>query len=126
MLALIEELNPNSTILTDDPDIAAKIEYVITQVMFELSRIKKIPDYLEIEVSEGDLLRFEDIKDWGDYEVYQLVSIGGVAHELKASGTVIKFTESGTAEINYFRYPARITDKNREKYTFELSVMCWK
>lgn len=121
VLALIEELNPDSEYLTDDPDIAAKYEYVLTQVMYELARVKKIPDYLEMEVEAGALIRFEDIKDEGDYDVYQINIIRGVPYEYKANGTVIKFLESGTAEIEYFRYPTRITDKNRAKYTFELS-----
>lgn len=121
VLALIEELNPDSEYLTDDPDIATKMETVITQIMFELARFKKIPDYVEMEVEEGDLIRFEDISDETDYEVYQISLIRGVEYETKAQGTVIKFLESGTAEIEYFRYPTRITDKNREKYTFELS-----
>lgn len=121
VLALIEELNPDSEYLTDDPDIATKMETVITQIMFELARFKKIPDYVEMEVEEGDLIRFEDITDETDYEVYQISLIRGVDYETKAQGTVIKFLESGTAEIEYFRYPTRITDKNREKYTFELS-----
>ena len=43
VLGLIEELNPKSTLLTDDPDIAAKHNDVINQVMFELARMKKIP-----------------------------------------------------------------------------------
>ena len=41
VLSLIEELNPNSEYLTDDPDIATKMEDVITQIMFELARFKK-------------------------------------------------------------------------------------
>lgn len=121
VLALIEEINPNHELLTDDPDIAAKIEHVITQIMFELARVKKIPDYVEMEVNEGDIIRFEDIKDESDYDVFQIDVIRGVACERKARGTVLKFLESGTAEIEYFRYPTRITDKNRAKYTFELS-----
>lgn len=122
VLALIEELNPDSEYLTDDPDIAAKMEYVITQIMFELARFKKIPDYVEMEVEEGALIRFEDITDETGYEVYQLSIVRGVDHDIKAQGTVIKILESGTAEIEYFRYPTRITDKNREKYTIELSA----
>ena len=121
ILALIEELNPDSEHLTDDPDIQAKYEYVLTQVMFELARIKKIPDYVEMEVSEGDIIRYEDITDETDYGVYQISAIRGVNYESKAQGTVFKMLESGTAEIEYFRYPTRITDKNRAKYEFELS-----
>jgi len=72
-------------------------------------------------VKEGELIRFEDITDETDYEVYQLALIRGVNHELKANNTIIKILESGTAEIEYYRYPTRITDKNRAKYVFELS-----
>lgn len=121
VLALIEELNPDNEYLTDDPDIQAKLEDVITQIMFELARFKKIPDYVEMEVKEGDIIRFEDITDETDYEVYQINIIRGVKYDMKAQGTVIKFLEDGLAEIEYFRYPTRITDKNRAKYTFELS-----
>lgn len=121
VLALIEELNPDSELLTDDPDIATKMEDVITQIMFELARFKKIPDYVEMAVKEGDLIRFEDITDESDYEVYQISVIRGVKYDVKAHGTVFKILESGTAEIEYFRYPTRITDKNRAKYEFELS-----
>lgn len=120
-LGLIEELNPKSEFLTDDPDIATKLEDVITQVMFELARFKKIPDYVEMNVKKGDVIRFEDIADVSDYEVYQINCIRGVAYEIKAEGTVIKILEDGVAEVDYFRYPTRITEKNRAKYTFELS-----
>lgn len=121
VLGLIEELNPESELLTDDPDIATKLEDVITQVMFEMARFKKIADYVEIEVKKGQLIRFEDIKDESDYDVYQISLIRGVDYEFKAQGTVIKILEDGVAEIEYFRYPTRITDNNRNKYTFELS-----
>ena len=121
VLALIEELNPDNVNLTDDPDISAKMEDVITQIMFELARFKKIPDYVEMRVRKGDLIRFEDIADESDYEVYQVSMIRGVEYETKANGSIFKFLEDGTAEIEYFRYPTRITDKNRAKYTFELS-----
>lgn len=121
VLALIEELNPDNENLTDDPDISAKMEDVITQVMYELARFKKIPDYVEMKVKEGELIRFEDIADESDYQVYQVNIIRGVEYETKANGSIFKFLEDGTAEIEYFRYPTRITDKNRAKYEFELS-----
>ena len=56
VLGLIEELNPLSEYLTDDPDIQAKINDVINQILYELSRFKKIPKYVEIPVNEGDTL----------------------------------------------------------------------
>ncbi len=120
-LALIEELNPDSEVLTDDPDIATKIKYVINQVMFELARMKKIPDYVEMPVNEGDTLWFEDIAQVSGYNVYQLAMVGGVDHDIRAGGTIIKVLETGTAEIEYYRYPKQITDTTEDSYEFELS-----
>ncbi len=120
-LALIEELNPDSEYLTDDPDIATKMKYVINQVMFELARMKKIPDYVEMPVEEGKTIWFEDIAKASGYNVYQLAMVGGVNHDIRASGTIIKVLETGTIEIEYYRYPKQITDTTEGSYTFELS-----
>lgn len=122
VLSLIEELNPLSEFLTDDPDIQAKINEVINQIMFELSRFKKIPKYVEIDVKEGDVLEFEDIEEAVGYEIYQIDIICGVRYVPKAQGTVMKMLETGTAEISCFVYPERITEKTKDKaYEFELS-----
>ncbi len=121
-LGMIEELNPNSDLLTDDPDIATKINDVINQVMHDVVRMKKMPDYVEIEVAKGDLVRFEDIAEVSGYEVYQLGAIKGVDYELKADGTIIKALADGTLEIDYYRYPESITEKTPDSYEFELSA----
>ena len=121
VLGLIEELNPDSEILTDDPDIATKINDVINQILFELARIKKIPKYVEIVVSEGDLLEFADIEKKCGSEVYQISLVSGVEYEYKAQGTLIKMLEDGTAEIECFVYPERIDEKTNKNYEFELS-----
>ena len=121
ILSMIEELDTSNESLTSDPDIELKMNDVINQVMYELARIKKIPDYVEMNVQEGDLIRFEDIADESGYEVYQLDTVYGVGHEMKAQGTIIKALESGVLEIEYFRYPEKITEKNSAKYEFELS-----
>lgn len=120
-LGLIEELNPNSVMLTDDPDISTKINYVINQILFELARIKKIPKYFEMEVEQGNLISFADLESKCGYEVYQVGRFSGVNYSPKASGTVFKILESGTAEIDCFVYPERITDTTKGNYEFELS-----
>lgn len=123
VLGLIEELNPNSEVLTDDPDISAKINEVINQVMYELARMKKIPQYVELEVSEGERIEFADIEKKCGYEIYQLGLIGGIDYELKGNGTIIKALSDGTAEIDCFVYPERITEKTKDKaYEFELTA----
>lgn len=122
VLALIEELNPQSELLTDDPDIATKHNAVINQILFEMCRIKKIPKYVEIAVEDGDLLTFEELETEIGYPVYQLCLVGGVKHEIKAGGTVIKIRESGTAEIEVYVYPERITETTKDKaYEFEVT-----
>lgn len=125
VLSLIEELNPLSEYLTDDPDIQAKINEVINQIMYELARYKKIPKYVEIPVTAGDVLEFADIEEAVGYEIYQIDIITGVRYVPKASGTVMKMLETGTAEINCFIYPERITENTKDKaYEFELSNDC--
>lgn len=125
VLGMIEELNPDSELLTDDPDISAKINEVTNQVMFELARMKKISRYVEMEVNEGDLIDFADIEKKCGNEVYQIALVCGVDYIPKANGTVLKINESGTAEIDCFVYPERITEKTKDKgHEFELSADC--
>lgn len=122
VLGLIEEINPDSELLTDDPDIATKLNYVINQIMFELARLKKIPKYVEMEVNEGDTLTFEDIGIEAGYDIYQLGAVGGVSFRPRANGTVLKILEDGVAEIDCFVYPEQITEKTPNSYEFELSA----
>ena len=123
VLGLIEELNPLSEYLTDDPDIQAKINEVTNQIMFELVRFKKLPKYVEIPVTAGDVLDFADIEEKCGYEIYQIDVICGVRYVPKASGTILKMLETGTAEISCFVYPERITENTKDKaYEFELSA----
>ena len=83
VLRLIEEYDSNSELLTSDPDISAKINDVINQVIFELARIKKIPKYFEMEVKQGDLVTFSDFEKECGYEVFQ-ADVSGVQNVPKA------------------------------------------
>lgn len=121
-LGLIEELNPESEFLTDDPDIATKQNDVINQIQYELARMKKIPKYIELDVSEGDVITFAEIEAEAGSEIYQLGTVGGVQYAPKANGTVLKILESGVLEIDCFVYPERITDTTKDTYEFELSA----
>ena len=119
-LGLIEELNPDSELLTDDPDIATKFKDVTNQIMFELVRLKKLPAYVEIPVVKGDLLDFAKIEKASKYEVYQISIFRGVECDYKAQGTIVKMLEDGIAEVEFFKYPERITEKTKGSYEFEL------
>lgn len=119
---MIEEYNPDSDLLTDDPDIATKINDVINQVMFELARMKKISKYVEMDVTEGDMVTFEDIEAVVGNEVYQVGTVTGVDYMPRANGTILKMLGSGTAEIDCFVYPERIEATTKDTaYEFELS-----
>jgi hypothetical protein len=89
--------------------------------MFELARHKKIPKYVEVPVYAGQRLEFADIEKACGYEVYQLGLVTGIRYDPKANGTVLKVLEDGTAEIDVFVYPERITEKTKDNYEFELS-----
>jgi hypothetical protein len=121
VLSLIEEVNPNSEFLTDDPDIQAKKRYVTNQILYEMARIKKIPKYFELEVEKGDVVSFADFEKECGYEIYQIAVISGVKHSPKANGTVFKALENGTMEVECYVYPERITDKTQGSYEFEVS-----
>ena len=122
VLGLIEEVNPDSELLTDDPDIATKINDVINQILYELARFKKIPRYVEFEVTEGETLDYTRLEKECGSVVYQIGNVSGVWCDLKAQGTIIKVLESGTVGIDLFIYPERITEKTKDKgYEFELS-----
>lgn len=122
VLGLIEELNPNNPLLTDDPDISAKINDVINQVMFDLVRMKKTPKYVEMAVTEGDTIDFAALEKECGYEVYQIAKVGGIETALKADGTIIKALENGTAEVEFYVFPEAITDKTKDSYEFELTA----
>lgn len=123
VLGMIEELNPDSELLTDDPDISTKINEVTNQILFELARMKKIPKYVELEVSAGDTITFSDIEKECGYEIYQISTACGVGYIPRANGTILKITSGGVLELDVFVYPERITEKTKDKaYEFELSA----
>jgi hypothetical protein len=122
VLRLIEEANPNNEKLTDDPDIALKINDVINQVLYELARFKKIPRYIEFEVKNGETIDFERLEKECGSEIYQISAVQGINFQFKADGTVIKVLEDGIAEVECYIYPERINDKTKNNYEFELSA----
>lgn len=114
-LRLIEEINPESEYLTDDPDISAKINDVINQIQFELARIKKIPERMEREIDDYKIYKMDD-------EVYQIFRITGCpTFDIIGKEVIFPDDFEGTVTIYYYKYPDRITDKTKDNYTFELS-----
>lgn len=124
VLVLIEEYAPDTATkkLTSDEDIDAKMNDVINQIMNEICRFKKLPKYVEVKVTEGDLLDFARLEKECGYEVYQIAVVSGVRTSARANGSIYKVLESGTAEVDLYVYPERITDKTSDSYEFELTT----
>lgn len=122
ILRMIEEVS-DSEKLTDDPDIEAKLNDIINQIMFEVARIKKIPMKSTEQITEEDLEY--DMKMLDDF--YQVGKIkffntDGKRSSFEIFGDLIEFSEAGTANIYYYKYPTRITDATDEnEYNFELT-----
>ena len=122
ILALIEELNPTSQYLTDDPDIQAKIDYVIDQIQTELARLKKLPKNVEISVDLDTKSKYTT-KDLG---IYQINVIRGLKHEI-IEDTVI-FEENGTADVYGYELPPLVSEfvpeSENDEYEFVLDKDC--
>jgi len=119
VLKLIEEINPESELLTDDPDISAKINEVINQIQNELARIKKIPakKTIEVDTELKDEYDFNEI----DEKMFQLNLIRGVENNIV--GDTVIFCEPGTAKVFYFKYPEQITENTvADEFVFDLST----
>lgn len=113
--AMIEEYNDEADDLTDDEDLAAKMNGVINQIQNELSRIKKITANKSMEVTEGEEINLTDI----DKNIYQLYGIRGVDYDTMLN--TITFNEDGTARFYYCKYPTQIDSETEDDYVFELS-----
>lgn len=114
--SLIEEYSENASDLTEDEDLALKMNGVINQIQNELARFKKIEDYTTLEGVKGTVIDFSDIDD----NLYQLNIIKGLDCEI--IGQKIKFNENGTAEVYYYKYPTQINADTDDSQEFDLSI----
>lgn len=114
VLSLIEEINPESELLTDDEDIKTKINYCIDLKQTELSRIKKIP---AIETIKGTKDKQVDLNEELD-NFYKLDNVSGC--DIDIFGNYIIFNEDGEVMCKYYKYPKKITSDTKETYKFEL------
>jgi hypothetical protein len=114
--SLIEEYNEDEENLTEDEDLALKMNHVINQIQNELARFKKIEAYTTLEGSEGDLIDFSSVDD----KLYQLNIIKGLDCEI--IGQKIKFNEDGVAEVYYYVYPSQIDADTDDNFEFDLSI----
>lgn len=123
VLRMIEEVSTGNIKLTDDPDIEAKLNDVINQVMFEVARMKKIPAK-SVKIITASDMEFEltTLDNFYQLDTLRFENADGEEAEYKVYNNIVEFMEEGTATIYYFKYPKRITDDTAdESYNFELS-----
>ena len=111
--SLIEEYNEDADELTDDEDLAAKMNTCINMIMNELCRLRKLDATTTLDVKEGQSITMNEI----DSDMYQLNVIRGVEYEV--IGNTVIFNEEGAATIYYYKYPTQIKADTTD-YTFEL------
>lgn len=114
--SLIEEYSEDAEELTEDEDLALKMNSVINQIQNELARMKKIEEYTTLDGSEGDVIDFSSV----DSNLYQLNIVRGVDCEI--IGQKIKFNEAGTAEVYYYKYPTQINADTDDSQELDLSI----
>lgn len=119
--ALIEEYNEDADELTEDEDLALKMNHVINSVMHEVARMKKISAYttMDIKFAEGQEEYEIELTDI-DSQIYQVDIIKGV--DATVIGKRVIFETEGTAKIYYYKNPVAITEDTDDSYTFELDV----
>ena len=115
VLQLIEEIDEAQDSLTNDPDISAKMNAVINQVMYELARMKKIPTNTTVEVTRGQVL---DLNTLDNFYQARLIRFDGGYDFVE---NLVVFAADGEANVFYYKYPERITDETPDDYEFELS-----
>ena len=126
-LSLIEEISDSAS-MTDDPDIEAKLPYVINQILYELARFKKIPAYEEMEVEKDEVLDLTTLGRNLDTEepdtrniFYQINNIQNVEYEY-LDELHVKFLEDGKALIKYYKYPNKIDENTDDSTVLDLSM----
>lgn len=121
VLSLIEELNPKSDLLTDDPDISAKINHVISQIQNELARIKKILATTTEDVTSDEVFDLNTLDQFYQLKSIRFKNTSGEESTYEVIDNMVMFEENGTATIFYYKYPEIINDTTKDSYEFELS-----
>ena len=116
VLTLIEASKSGVLSETDDPDIKAKLPFVINEILFELARYKKIPAYKEEEVTENQIYDLSKLDNF-----YQLKNIKNIQYE-DINELNIQFMEAGKALITYYKYPTIIDETTSDDFKLELSL----
>jgi hypothetical protein len=122
-MALIEELKGTiavpaagaQSVVTDDPDILAKLNYVINNIQYELAQIKRIgakTTFTYVDTYEFDLpVDFYQVDKINcDYYIY--------------GSKIVLDTEEATMDMYYYKYPTVIDNDTDDEFELELTQDC--
>lgn len=121
VLQLIEEIDASQEGLTSDPDLKAKMNSVINQVMFEVARMKKIPATSTESVTANDVFDMNELDNFYQLRLLRFKNESGEEASYEMIENMVIFPENGTATFFYYKYPEAITDTTKDTYEFELS-----
>ena len=127
-LALIEEYAPNNTYLTDDEDIATRLNFIYETNYQELSQNKKILKTKVLKEMTGEIEEgFEEMSLPSNmYQLRKVFALDDKNNELEANyktiGKKIYLDKSIDAKyvIEYFAYPTVIEEDTDNDFTLEI------
>lgn len=112
--SLIEEYSEDEDNLTEDEDLATKMNSVINQIQNELARIKKLPAYSTITGLKDNIIDLNTQLE----NFYQLDHVTGC--DVDVFGTQVEFNEDGELKAYYYKYPTQITEETEDEFEFDL------
>lgn len=121
-LKLLEEYIEDEENLTDDEDIANKIVSATNKILFELARFKKIPAYIQRDVSENEVLDLKTLDSFYQLKLIRVVDENDNDVEFDKVENFVTFKGNGTATIYYYKYPTLITEDTDDNFELELDM----
>lgn len=119
-LRLIEEISEEEVNLTSDPDIAAKLNDVINQIMFELCRIKKTLTHDKIDVTAGDVFDMLTLERFYQLKAIRCENEHGEYVGFEQMDNLLIFEENATVKLFYYVLPEPITRETEDTYVFDV------
>lgn len=120
-LSLVEEIDGNVPELTNDPDIAEKLNYTIDFIQHELCRIKRLYAMDSFDVEKGEQYDLkEELDNFYKGQNIEIKDANGGIVGFDMFGSIIVPEGDGTAEVKYYRYPKAITKDTPDTYKMEL------
>lgn len=130
-LALIEEYSPKNPVLTDDEDIAMRLNSLYAMNYQELATIKKIVKVCDIEKTNNDKIYYREYDLPDDlYQLKRVIALNKETGEVvetdyRLVGKSIYINDKSNFDykLEYYAYPEPITDDvDDENFDLEIDL----